>query len=67
MLVINIGDTVITKKPHPCGQNSWTVIRTGADVKLKCNGCGRVVMLDRLQREKKIKKLISKAEANNEL
>lgn len=38
MLVINIGDTVITKKPHPCGQNSWTVIRTGADVKLKCNG-----------------------------
>lgn len=67
MLVINIGDTVITKKPHPCGQNSWTVIRTGADVKLKCNGCGRVVMLDRLQFEKKIKKLISKAEANNEL
>lgn len=53
MLVINIGDTVITKKPHPCGQNSWTVIRTGADVKLKCNGCGRVVMLDRLQCEKK--------------
>ena len=34
-MVINIGDTVITKKPHPCGQNSWTVIRTGADVKLK--------------------------------
>ncbi|PWM00163.1 MAG: DUF951 domain-containing protein [Selenomonadales bacterium] len=67
MLVINIGDTVITKKPHPCGQNSWTVIRTGADVKLKCNGCGRVVMLDRLQCEKKIKKLINKAEANNEL
>ena len=67
MLVINIGDTVITKKPHPCGQNSWTVIRTGADVKLKCNSCGRVVMLDRRQGEKKIKKLINKAEANNEL
>ena len=67
MLVINIGDTVITKKPHPCGQNSRTEIRTGADVKMKSNGSGRVVMLDRLQCEKKIKKLISKAEANNEL
>lgn len=60
MLEINLGDTVITKKPHPCGQNSWTVIRTGADVKLKCNGCGRIIMLDRLQCEKRIKKLISK-------
>ena len=66
-MVINIGDTIITKKPHPCGQNSWTVIRTGADVKLKCNDCGRIVMMDRLQCEKKIKKLIGKADSDNEL
>ena len=36
------------KKPHACGTNEWTIIRTGADVKIRCNACGRVVMMDRL-------------------
>lgn len=42
-----MGDIVRTRKPHPCGGNEWTVIRTGADVKIRCNRCGRVVMMDR--------------------
>ena len=44
---ISLGDIVRMKKPHPCGGDEWTVIRTGADIKIRCNGCGRVVMLDR--------------------
>ena len=44
---INLGDVVLTRKPHPCGGNEWTVTRTGADIKIRCNTCGRVVMLDR--------------------
>ena len=45
---IRLGDVVRTKKPHPCGGDTWTVVRTGADIKLKCMTCGHVVMLDRV-------------------
>lgn len=45
MTYFNVGDTVITRKPHACGCNRWTLIRVGADYKLKCNQCGRIVML----------------------
>ena len=44
---IRLGDVVSTRKPHPCGGSVWTVVRTGADIKIRCNTCGRVVMLDR--------------------
>ena len=46
MTTVNVGDTVITRKPHACGCNSWTVVRVGADYKIKCGKCGHVVMLD---------------------
>lgn len=39
----NIGTVVTLKKGHPCGTNEWEIIRTGADFKLKCKGCGRIV------------------------
>lgn len=44
---IRLGDLVQTRKTHPCGSSEWTVIRTGADIKIKCSGCGRIVMMDR--------------------
>ena len=53
-----LGDRVILKKPHACGENLWEIVRVGADVKLKCAACGRVVMLDRLEFLKRAKKLI---------
>ena len=43
----SLGDTVQMKKTHACGENAWIVIRTGADVKIRCKNCGRIVMLDR--------------------
>ncbi len=54
---IRLGDVIQTRKPHPCGGDTWVVIRTGADIKIKCQGCGRIVMLDRavfLKRRKKV-------------
>ena len=42
-----LGDLVQMRKTHPCGSDRWTVIRIGADIKIKCKGCGRIVMLDR--------------------
>ena len=54
----SIGDKVITRKNHPCGGNEWLVVRTGADVKIKCLKCGRVVMLDLLTFGKSLKKVV---------
>ena len=52
-----VGDKVETKKTHPCGKKSvvFTVLRTGADIKLKCDSCGRELMLPRIKAEKMIK------------
>lgn len=51
-------DIVEMKKPHPCGENRWQVIRMGADIRIKCQGCGHSVMLPRSQFVKKLKKII---------
>ena len=52
----SIGDIVETKKQHPCGSKNWEITRVGVDFKLKCLGCGHVVMLDREKAIKSIKK-----------
>ena len=51
-------DIVIMKKPHACGTNEWKITRMGVDIKLKCLKCGREIMMDRLEFEKKLKKII---------
>lgn len=53
-----IGTKVIMKKQHPCGTNLWEVVRLGADIKIKCTGCGHLVMLPRIDFNKKIKKIV---------
>ena len=54
-----LGSIVIMKKGHPCGTNEFEVVRVGADIKIKCVNCGRVVMMPRIEFNKKIKKVIS--------
>ena len=44
---IRVGDVVQMRKRHPCGSDQWTVTRVGADIKIACSGCGRMVMMDR--------------------
>lgn len=53
-----LNDTVIMKKPHACGANTWQIIRNGVDIKIKCLNCGREVMIDRLEFARKLKKVI---------
>jgi len=55
-----LGDCVQMKKPHACGSNDWTIIRVGADIKIKCSKCGRIVMMDRVDFIKRGKKLLPK-------
>ena len=55
---IRLSDIVQMRKKHPCGSDQWKVIRIGADIKIKCLGCGRIVMLDRAVFVKRRKKVI---------
>lgn len=54
----NLGNLVVMKKGHPCGENKWEIIRMGVDIKLKCVKCGRTIMMDRLEFEHKLKKVV---------
>lgn len=54
-----LNSVVIMKKNHPCGTNEWTITRMGADIKIKCNACGRTIMLPRIDFNKKLKKVIT--------
>ena len=49
---IRVGDILTMKKAHPCGEKRWEVLRTGADFRLKCLGCGHMVMVTRRLVEK---------------
>ena len=61
----NLNDEVIMKKQHACGTNLWTITRNGADIKLKCNNCGREILMDRLEFMRKLKKVIKNGKTPN--
>lgn len=65
-MVLNLGDRVKMRKTHPCGSDEWIVTRVGADIKICCTGCNRVVMMNRPDFEKRVKKIIAHAEDNGE-
>ena len=54
----NVGDTIVLKKEHPCGEKRWLVLRTGADFRLRCIGCGHELMTPRFKAEKNIRAVI---------
>lgn len=54
---IRLGDILVMKKPHPCGNHRFLVTRIGMDFKIKCCGCGREVMVPRAKTEKNIKQI----------
>lgn len=64
--IFNLGDIVKMKKQHPCGSYNWEVMRMGADIKIKCQGCGRLVMLPRSEFERKMIRIIETDQSNPE-
>lgn len=62
MVEISLGDIIQTKKKHPCGDDKWIITRVGADVKIKCQKCGRLIMLERSEFEKRYKKTVQHAQ-----
>ena len=61
----DLNDIIEMKKKHPCGVNRWEIVRMGADIKIKCTGCGRLIMMTRRDFEKRMKKVLEKAEQEN--
>lgn len=58
-LKYKLGDRVVMKKPHACQTNEWIITRVGVDIKIKCVNCGREIMLDRLDFEKKLRRVLN--------
>ena len=58
IIKIEVGDLLELKKPHPCGEKIFKVLRVGSDVRIICQSCGRDLTLDRIKLEKAIKKVI---------
>ena len=59
---IRLGDVLVMKKPHPCGEKRWLVLRTGMDFRLRCTGCGHEVMLPRSKAEKNIREVLRESD-----
>ena len=52
---IRPNDVLVLKKNHPCGSVRMTVLRSGMDFKLRCDGCGHEFMVPRSKIEKNVK------------
>lgn len=50
-----LGDRLHLRKPHPCGGYDWEVVRLGADIGLRCETCGRRILLPRSEVERRTK------------
>ncbi|MBR0383493.1 MAG: DUF951 domain-containing protein [Eubacteriaceae bacterium] len=59
-----VGDIVEMKKPHPCGEKRFKIIRTGTDIKLKCVGCDHLVMMPRPKFVKMLKNVVESSNQN---
>ncbi len=62
---INVGDEVRFNKVHPCGGDRWLVVRTGLDIGAKCMTCGRRVMMERAEYERRVKEVVSRGRASD--
>jgi hypothetical protein len=63
---LKIGDRVQLRKAHPCSSYEWTIYRVGADIGLRCAGCGRRVMLTRREFNKRLKQLLPQQQETKE-
>jgi hypothetical protein len=59
---VRVGDKLVMKKNHPCGCNTFLVLRSGMDFKIKCEKCGHEVMVPRVKAEKNIRKILREDE-----
>ncbi|HET7700228.1 MAG TPA: DUF951 domain-containing protein [Thermoanaerobaculia bacterium] len=59
-LALYLDDVVVLRKPHPCGGDTWRIVRLGADIGLHCSSCGRRVLVPRAAVERDIKRFVER-------
>lgn len=52
-----IGETVVLKKVHPCGNAVWGVERVGQEIGIRCQKCRHFLVIPRRTLEKSIKEI----------
>jgi hypothetical protein len=62
VLSLLLGDVVRLRRAHPCGTDTWLVDRLGADIGLRCQGCGRHVLLDRSTLERRLAGFVTRGD-----
>lgn len=62
VLELRLGDVVRLRKRHPCGADTWQVERLGADIGVRCRGCGRRVLLERAALERRIAAFVERGD-----
>jgi len=62
-LELLLGDVVRLRRPHPCGRQDWLVDRLGADIGIRCEGCGRHVLVERSALERRIRAFVRRGDA----
>jgi len=55
-----LDDVVVLRKPHPCGGDSWRIVRLGADIGLRCTTCSHRVLVARASVERDIKRFVER-------
>jgi len=62
VLELFLGDVVRLRKRHPCGGGAWLVDRLGADIGLRCETCGRHVLVERTALERRIEAFVRRGD-----
>lgn len=63
VLQLLLGDVVRLRRRHPCGGDTWLVDRLGADIGLRCQSCGRHVLIERPAVERRIVAFVQRGDA----
>ena len=66
VLELRLDDRLLLRKPHACGTRTWLVTRLGADIGLRCEGCGRRVLLERAQLERRLDAFVERGQPAQE-
>ena len=65
IIPLRAGDRVQLKKPHPCGNNLFRILRVGSEVRIVCERCARDMTVDRLKLEKAIRRTLTDPQSEN--
>ena len=65
IIKFNVGDVLELKKPHPCGNKLFRILRVGSEMRVVCLECSRDMNIDRLKLEKATKRIVSSSDSES--